>query len=93
MSINLMYVQELNGTVGESSTDRVEFPLLTLRSLSSIVDLVPFFNTLCCSFTSSISISTPLPQNTADYPPPNSDRVMKHLENIIEGEFLDGMDS
>ncbi|KAA0715639.1 Protein dopey-2 [Triplophysa tibetana] len=83
---------ELNGTVGESSTDRVEFPLLTLRSLSSIVDLVPFFNTLCCSFTSSSSLSAPLPRYTADYPPPSSHRVMKRLEQIIEGEFLDGMD-
>ncbi|XP_056610813.1 protein dopey-2 isoform X2 [Triplophysa dalaica] len=89
--INRRY-RELNGTVGESGTDRVEFPLLTLRSLSSIVDLVPFFNTLCCSFTSSSSLSAPLPRYTADYPPPSSHRVMKRLEQIIEGEFLDGMD-
>ncbi|XP_051761489.1 protein dopey-2 [Ctenopharyngodon idella] len=81
---------ELNGTVGESSTDRVEFPLLTLRSLCSIVDLVPFFSTLCCSFNGS---PAHLPHYAADYPPPSSDQVMKRLEHIIEGEFLDGMDS
>uniref|UniRef100_A0A8C2B9N4 DOP1 leucine zipper like protein B n=1 Tax=Cyprinus carpio TaxID=7962 RepID=A0A8C2B9N4_CYPCA len=81
---------ELNGTAGESSTDRVEFPLLTIRSLCSIVDLVPFFSTLCCSFNGS---STLLPHYAADYPPPSSDQVMKRLEHIIEGEFLDGLDS
>uniref|UniRef100_A0A8C1JB24 DOP1 leucine zipper like protein B n=1 Tax=Cyprinus carpio TaxID=7962 RepID=A0A8C1JB24_CYPCA len=75
---------------GESSTDRVEFPLLTIRSLCSIVDLVPFFSTLCCSFNGS---STLLPHYAADYPPPSSDQVMKRLEHIIEGEFLDGLDS
>uniref|UniRef100_A0A672SXW5 DOP1 leucine zipper like protein B n=1 Tax=Sinocyclocheilus grahami TaxID=75366 RepID=A0A672SXW5_SINGR len=80
---------ELNGTAGESSTDRVEFPLLTLRSLCSIVDLVPFFSTLCCSFNGS---SAHLPHYAADYPPPSSDQVMKRLEHIIEGEFLDGLD-
>lgn len=88
-----MCVQELNGTMGESSTDRVEFPLLTLRSLTSVVDLVPFFNILCCSFNGSSSPSTPLPRYAADYPPPSSDRILKRLEHIIEGEFLDGMDS
>ncbi|XDV30294.1 hypothetical protein PO909_033239 [Leuciscus waleckii] len=81
---------ELNGTAGESSTDRLVFPLLTLRSLCSIVDLVPFFSTLCCSFNGS---SAHLPHYAVDYPPPSSDQVMKRLENIIEGEFLDGMDS
>ncbi len=66
------------------------FPLLTLRSLCSIVDLVPFFSTLCCSFNGS---STYPPHYAADYPPPSSDQVMKRLEHIIEGEFLDGLDS
>uniref|UniRef100_A0A673LZK4 Protein dopey-2-like n=1 Tax=Sinocyclocheilus rhinocerous TaxID=307959 RepID=A0A673LZK4_9TELE len=75
---------------GESNTDRVEFPLLTLRSLCSIVDLVPFFSTLCCSFNGS---SVHLPHYVADYPPSSSDQVMKRLEHIIEGEFLDGMDN
>uniref|UniRef100_A0A8C1H2N2 DOP1 leucine zipper like protein B n=1 Tax=Cyprinus carpio carpio TaxID=630221 RepID=A0A8C1H2N2_CYPCA len=73
-----------------SNTDRVEFPLLTLRSLCSIVDLVPFFSTLCCSFNGS---SVHLPHYVADYPPSSSDQVMKRLEHITEGEFLDGMDN
>ncbi|XP_016141946.1 protein dopey-2-like [Sinocyclocheilus grahami] len=87
--INRRYGQ-LNGTAGESNTDRVKFPLLTLRSLCSVVDLVPFFSTLCCSFNGS---SVHLPHYVADYPPSSSDQVMKRLEHIIEGEFLDGMDN
>uniref|UniRef100_A0A672SYC2 DOP1 leucine zipper like protein B n=1 Tax=Sinocyclocheilus grahami TaxID=75366 RepID=A0A672SYC2_SINGR len=83
-------VRILDGINRQSSTDRVEFPLLTLRSLCSIVDLVPFFSTLCCSFNGS---SAHLPHYAADYPPPSSDQVMKRLEHIIEGEFLDGLDS
>uniref|UniRef100_A0A8C2ERR3 Protein dopey-2-like n=1 Tax=Cyprinus carpio TaxID=7962 RepID=A0A8C2ERR3_CYPCA len=83
-------VRILDGINRQSSTDRVEFPLLTIRSLCSIVDLVPFFSTLCCSFNGS---STLLPHYAADYPPPSSDQVMKRLEHIIEGEFLDGLDS
>uniref|UniRef100_A0A3B4BRG1 Dopey N-terminal domain-containing protein n=1 Tax=Pygocentrus nattereri TaxID=42514 RepID=A0A3B4BRG1_PYGNA len=67
----------------------VEFPLLALRSLSSITQLVPFFQTLCCSF----SCSDHSPQPTADYPPPSSSRVLQQLELITEGEFLDGLDS
>ncbi|XP_017562051.1 protein dopey-2 isoform X1 [Pygocentrus nattereri] len=80
---------ELNGTVGESISECVEFPLLALRSLSSITQLVPFFQTLCCSF----SCSDHSPQPTADYPPPSSSRVLQQLELITEGEFLDGLDS
>ncbi|XP_072542477.1 protein DOP1B isoform X2 [Salminus brasiliensis] len=80
---------ELNGTVGESILESVEFPLLTLRSLSSITQLVPFFQTLCCSFNGSGCS----PQPPADYPPRSPSRVLQQLELITEGEFLDGLDS
>ncbi|XP_060732022.1 protein dopey-2 isoform X2 [Tachysurus vachellii] len=80
---------ELNGTVGESESERMEFPLLTFHSLSSIMQLVPFFQTLCCSFC----ISTPSPHPPAEYPPSSADRVLQRLELITEQEFLDGMDS
>ena len=82
-------MQELNGTVGESISESVEFPLLTLRSLSAITQLVPFFQTLCCSFSGSgHSLQPP-----ADYPPRSSSRVLQQLELITEEEFLDGLDS
>ncbi|XP_066542058.1 protein dopey-2 [Hoplias malabaricus] len=80
---------ELNGTVGESISECVEFPLLTLRSLSSITQLVPFFQTLCSSFSGSGHY----PHPPADYPCPNSNRVLQRLELITEEEFLDGLDS
>lgn len=88
LKLNCMF-QELNGTVGESESECMEFPLLTFRSLSSITQLVPFFQTLCCSFCSS----TPSPHPPADYPPSSADRVLQSLELITEEEFLDGMDS
>lgn len=81
--------QELNGTVGESESDCMEFPLLTFHSISSITQLVPFFQTLCCCFCSS----TPSPYPPAEYPPSSADRVLQRLELITEEEFLDGMDS
>ncbi|XP_058248197.1 protein dopey-2 isoform X2 [Hemibagrus wyckioides] len=80
---------ELNGTVGESESECMEFPLLTFHSLSSITQLVPFFQTLCCSFCSL----THCPHPPAEYPPPSADRVLQRLELITEQEFLDGMDS
>ncbi|XP_017325079.2 protein dopey-2 isoform X2 [Ictalurus punctatus] len=80
---------ELNGTAGESESEPTEFPLLPFYSLSSITQLVPFFQTLCCSFCSS----TPSPHPPAEYPPSNADRVLQRLEGITEEEFLDGMDS
>ncbi|XP_060785440.1 protein dopey-2 isoform X3 [Neoarius graeffei] len=80
---------ELNGTVGESESDCMEFPLLTFHSISSITQLMPFFQTLCCCFCSS----TPSPYPPAEYPPSSADRVLQRLELITEEEFLDGMDS
>ncbi|KAM9486365.1 protein DOP1B isoform 2-T2 [Clarias gariepinus] len=80
---------ELNGTVGESASECMEFPLLNFHSLSSITQLVPFLQTLCCSFCSS----TPFPHPPAEYPPSSADRVLQRLEHITEEEFLDGMDS
>ncbi|XP_053090273.1 protein dopey-2 isoform X2 [Pangasianodon hypophthalmus] len=80
---------ELNGTVGESESECMEFPLLTFHSLSSITQLVPFFQTLCCTFCSS----TPSPHPPAEYPPSSADRVLQRLELITEEEFLDGMES
>ncbi|KAI4805249.1 hypothetical protein KUCAC02_009875 [Chaenocephalus aceratus] len=84
----------LNGLSEESSTEHLEFPLLTQRSLSSITQLVPFFRTLCCSFQGSSPCSPSMPHfPAADYPPSNADTVLKRLEYIIEEEFLDSVES
>uniref|UniRef100_A0A673WYB4 DOP1 leucine zipper like protein B n=1 Tax=Salmo trutta TaxID=8032 RepID=A0A673WYB4_SALTR len=75
-----------------SSTERLEFPLLTRRSLSSITQLVPFLHTLCCSFQGT-SPSSPADYPVADYPTASAHQVLKRLEHITEGEFLDSMES
>uniref|UniRef100_A0A8C7Q2A2 DOP1 leucine zipper like protein B n=1 Tax=Oncorhynchus mykiss TaxID=8022 RepID=A0A8C7Q2A2_ONCMY len=76
----------------ESSTERLEFPLLTHRSLSSITQLAPFLHTLCCSFQGT-SPSSPADYPVADYPTASAHQVLKRLEHITEGEFLDSMES
>uniref|UniRef100_A0A8C7CIC6 DOP1 leucine zipper like protein B n=1 Tax=Oncorhynchus kisutch TaxID=8019 RepID=A0A8C7CIC6_ONCKI len=76
----------------ESSTERLEIPLLTHRSLSSITQLVPFLHTLCCSFQGTPP-SSPADYPVADYPTASAHQVLKRLEHITEGEFLDSMES
>ncbi|XP_053295219.1 protein dopey-2 [Pleuronectes platessa] len=84
----------LNGLSEESSTERLEFPLLTQCSLRSITHLLPFLRTLCCSF------QVPPPNGhlmqhypIADYPATNPRAVLRKLEHIIEKEFLDSTES
>ncbi|XP_060944174.1 protein dopey-2 isoform X2 [Limanda limanda] len=84
----------LNGLSEESSTERLEFPLLTQCCLRSITQLLPFLRTLCCSF------QVPLPNGhlmqhcpIADYPATNPRAVLGKLEHIIEKEFLDSTES
>ncbi|XP_072253031.1 protein DOP1B [Leuresthes tenuis] len=84
----------LNGLSEESSTEHLEFPLLTQRSLSSITQLLPFLRILCCSFMGPPTSSQPSPHfPVADYPAPSSHTVLRRLESIIEEEFLDSMES
>ncbi|XP_049450038.1 protein dopey-2 [Epinephelus fuscoguttatus] len=84
----------LNGLSEESSTEHLEFPLLTQRSLSSITQLLPFLRTLCCSFQSPPPYSHPMPHfPVADYPAASAGAVLNKLECITEEEFLDPMES
>lgn len=84
----------LNGLSEESSTEHLEFPLLTQRSLSSITQLLPFLRTLCCSFQGPPLHSQPMPHfPVADYPAASSQAVLRRLEYITEEEFLDSMES
>ncbi|KAM9485223.1 protein DOP1B-like isoform 1-T3 [Salvelinus alpinus] len=82
----------LNGLSEESSTERLEFPLLTRRFLTSIIQLAPFLHTLCCSFQGT-SPSSPPDYPVTDYPAASADQVLKRLEHITEEEFLDSMES
>ncbi|KAM6934941.1 protein DOP1B [Xenentodon cancila] len=82
----------LNGLSEESTTEPLEFPLLTQRSLSSITQLLPFLRTLCCSFQGPLL--NPDPHGlVANYPAVSSHTVLKRLEMITEEEFLDSMES
>uniref|UniRef100_M3ZPP0 DOP1 leucine zipper like protein B n=1 Tax=Xiphophorus maculatus TaxID=8083 RepID=M3ZPP0_XIPMA len=79
---------------GESSTDNLEFPLLTQSSLSSITQLLPFLRTLCCSFQAPPPSGQPAAHfPIAEYPAASSHIVLSRLEDIIENEFLDSMES
>lgn len=94
----LCVFQVFNGLSQESSTEHLEFPLLTLSSLSSITQLVPFLCTLCCSFQGppldKPSLKHPMPHHPAvDYPAASSGTVLKRLEHITEEEFLDSMEN
>ncbi|XP_030199434.1 LOW QUALITY PROTEIN: protein dopey-2 [Gadus morhua] len=82
-----------NGLVEESCTESLEFPLLRQHSLPSITHLVPFFQTLCCSFQGPSAQGAARSQPIADYPAASSDGVLKRLEAITEEEFLDPMES
>lgn len=82
--------QQLNGLSEESTTDPLEFPLLTQRSVSSISQLLPFLRTLCCSFQDQPPYSHLMSHfPVADYPAASADGVLKKLEQITEDEFLD----
>lgn len=84
----------LNGLSEESSTEYLEFPLLTQHSLSSITELLPFLRILCCSFQGPPPYSDSMRHfPVADYPASCSDTVLKRLEQITEEEFLDSLES
>ncbi|XP_047226862.1 protein dopey-2 [Girardinichthys multiradiatus] len=88
------HYRELDGLSEESSTEHLEFPLLSQSSLSSITQLLPFLRTLCCSFQASPPCSQPVAYlPVADYPAASSHIVLSRLEDIIENEFLDSMES
>lgn len=90
----VLFFQALNGLTEESSTDNLEFPLLTQSSLSSITQLLPFLRTLCCSFQAPPPSSQPAAHfPIAEYPAASSHIVLSRLEDIIENEFLDSMES
>ncbi|XP_025933425.1 protein dopey-2 isoform X2 [Apteryx rowi] len=87
--------RETNNT-NERISKRHKFPLLDFRSISSITQLVPFFKTLCCVFTAKGSES----QNShtsaslsVDYLGSNGIKILQQLEESIECDFLENMES
>ncbi|NXQ64829.1 DOP2 protein, partial [Anthoscopus minutus] len=73
-----------------------KFPLLTLHSVSSITQLMPFFQTLCWAFTargSDSQNSHPSAAASMDSPGSNSIRILQQLEDSVECDFLENMES
>ncbi|XP_029820807.1 protein dopey-2 [Manacus vitellinus] len=87
--------QEPNHSEGIPKKHR--FPLLTLRSVSSITQLMPFFQTLCWAFTANRSQS----QNSHPSPAVSMDcvgssstpKILQQLEDSVECDFLENMES
>ncbi|XP_074956182.1 protein DOP1B isoform X2 [Phalacrocorax aristotelis] len=85
---------ETNNTEGISKKPR--FPLLNFHSISSITQLMPFFKTLCCAFTKNGSES----QNSltsaslsVDCVGSNGMKILQQLEESVERDFLENMES
>ncbi|NXB00796.1 DOP2 protein, partial [Cnemophilus loriae] len=71
-------------------------PLLSLRSVSSITQLLPFFQTLCWAFTargSDSQNSQPSAAASTDSVGSNGIRILQQLEDSVECDFLENMES
>uniref|UniRef100_A0A8C0Z2L2 DOP1 leucine zipper like protein B n=1 Tax=Canis lupus familiaris TaxID=9615 RepID=A0A8C0Z2L2_CANLF len=84
------------GEVGSSDeiTMKNEFPLLRQHSVSSIRQLMPFFETLNCAFKTQ----SKLPADTRgppalEFPVTDSPRVLQQLEECVEYDFLEHLES
>ncbi|NWR47447.1 DOP2 protein, partial [Regulus satrapa] len=73
-----------------------KFPLLSLHSVSSITQLLPFFQTLCWAFTArggDSQNSHPSAAASRDSPSSNSIGVLQQLEDGVEWDFLENLES
>ncbi|NWY93181.1 DOP2 protein, partial [Loxia curvirostra] len=78
----------------EGAARSARFPLLSLRSLSSITQLLPFFQTLGWAFRapgSDLHNSQPSAAAPLDFL--GSSRVLQQLEDSVEWDFLENMES
>ncbi|XP_053312756.1 protein dopey-2 isoform X2 [Spea bombifrons] len=75
----------------EAAPKRREFPLLNLRSVSHITQLMPFFRTLSYAFKAKGHGSHQALASSVyvEYPVEDSARVLKELEENVESDFLD----
>ncbi|NXY86452.1 DOP2 protein, partial [Alcedo cyanopectus] len=78
MDLLKMKYMETDTTEGVSKQHR--FPLLSLRSVSSITQLMPFFKTLCCAFTRSRSE----PQNSCASASLSGDCLSSNAGKILQ---------
>uniref|UniRef100_A0A8C3TWB6 DOP1 leucine zipper like protein B n=1 Tax=Catharus ustulatus TaxID=91951 RepID=A0A8C3TWB6_CATUS len=85
------------GGVGSSPIPCPKFPLLSLHSVSSITQLIPFFQTLCWAFTAHGSDSQNCHSSAAssvDSPGSSSSpRILQQLEDSVQWDFLENLES
>uniref|UniRef100_A0A7N5K1Z9 DOP1 leucine zipper like protein B n=1 Tax=Ailuropoda melanoleuca TaxID=9646 RepID=A0A7N5K1Z9_AILME len=79
--------------ISDEITMKNEFPLLRQHSVSSISQLIPFFQTLNCAFKTQ----SKLPADTQgppvlECPVTDSPRVLKQLEECVEYDFLEHLE-
>ncbi|KAM9388609.1 protein DOP1B [Phaethornis superciliosus] len=94
MDLLKMKYGETKDTEGISKKHRC--PLLNFSSISSITQLMPFFNTLCCAFTAKRSESQNSHTSTSlslDFVGSNGIKILQQLEESVECDFLENMDS
>ncbi|XP_051481300.1 protein dopey-2 isoform X3 [Apus apus] len=85
---------ETKNTEGVSKKDKC--PLLQYHSISSITQLMPFFKTLCCAFTANRSESQKSLSSASlseDYVGSNGTKILQQLEESVECDFLENMES
>uniref|UniRef100_U3K758 DOP1 leucine zipper like protein B n=2 Tax=Ficedula albicollis TaxID=59894 RepID=U3K758_FICAL len=73
-----------------------KFPLLSLHSVSSITQLIPFFQTLCWAFTahgSDSQNSHPSAAPSLHPPGSNSSRILQQLEDSVQWDFLENLET
>uniref|UniRef100_G3VBV8 DOP1 leucine zipper like protein B n=1 Tax=Sarcophilus harrisii TaxID=9305 RepID=G3VBV8_SARHA len=84
---------EVNST-NETASIKCEFPLLRQHSISSIVQLMPFFRTLSCAFKTQSNLSHEYPGSPlAEFPIADGPRILKQLEESVECDFLEKLES
>ncbi|XP_075449910.1 protein DOP1B isoform X3 [Ascaphus truei] len=80
----------------EATLKRSEFPLLTLRSISKITQLMQFFRILTSAFKVKGHRSTKTESPgifSVEYPVEDGTRVLRELEENIECDLLDNLES
>uniref|UniRef100_A0A8C3KY73 DOP1 leucine zipper like protein B n=1 Tax=Chrysolophus pictus TaxID=9089 RepID=A0A8C3KY73_CHRPC len=95
MDLLKMKYGERNNTA-EGISKRHKFPLLNFRTISSITQLMPFFKTLCCAFTtkgSEAQNSHTSASLSVDYVGSNGIKILQQLEESVECDFLENMES
>uniref|UniRef100_A0A674KAJ2 Uncharacterized protein n=1 Tax=Terrapene triunguis TaxID=2587831 RepID=A0A674KAJ2_9SAUR len=94
--IRIMDSLKLKYGVISSDKEKCDYPLLNLRSISSITQLMPFFRTLSCAFKAQGNRSQNAQSSASlsvEYSLGNSTRILKQLEESVECDFLENLES